>query len=376
MIVSSCQGTSPATSCVPPHRSTTSSPSSVTATDAPTSPSTSKFSAKASLTAPNPSPHRPLMSTIAATYFTGGVKISVEFPSVAFREGPRQLVELARAIETIGFDDLAMFDHVVMGYETPTRRAPMYPSQMPILEALVTLGFAAAVTERVTLSTEVLVLPQRQAVLVAKQVSTLDTLSGGRMRLGVGVGWQEVEYESLGEDFARRGTVMDEAIGVLRACWGDERIEARGERFDAAVIAMEPKPPQGGGLPIWVGGSAPAALRRAGTVGDGWMGMLAGDGATTLAMIAAIRGHAEAAGRDPLDVGLQAMLAPPPNDRGGKTFYQDLDAVARRAEEVRDLGFGWLAINATAVFQAGARSVAEMVERLDAIHARLREAVG
>ena len=87
------------------------------------------------------------------------VKISVEFPSVASREGPAKVVELARAVESIGFDDLAMFDHVVMGYETDTRRAPMYPSQMPILEALVTLGYVAAVTERVTLSTEVLVLP-------------------------------------------------------------------------------------------------------------------------------------------------------------------------------------------------------------------------
>ena len=131
------------------------------------------------------------------------MKISVEFPSVAYREGPDKVAELARTIEEIGYDDLAMFDHVVMGYPTDTRRAPIYPPQMPILEALVTLGFAAAVTKRVTLSTEVLVLPQRQAALVAKQVSTIDTLSGGRMRLGVGVGWQAAEYETLGEDFSR-----------------------------------------------------------------------------------------------------------------------------------------------------------------------------
>src|SRR5215210_6554070 len=195
----------------------------------------------------------------------GGVKISVEFPSVAYREGPAKVLDLARSIESIGFDDLAMFDHVVMGYATEARGAPMYPSQMPIMEALVTLGFVAAVTDRVTLSTEVLVLPQRQAVLVAKQVSTIDTLSGGRMRLGIGVGWQEVEYQSLGEDFARRGTVMDEAIGLLRACWRDERVEARGERFEADAIAMEPKPPQGARLPLWIGGTGAAALRRAGT---------------------------------------------------------------------------------------------------------------
>ena len=84
-----------------------------------------------------------------------------------------------------------------------------------------------------SLSTEVLVLPQRQAVLVAKQVSTLDTLSGGRMRLGVGVGWQEPEFRALGEDYTRRGIVMDEAIGLLRSCWRDQRIVDRGERFDA-----------------------------------------------------------------------------------------------------------------------------------------------
>jgi probable F420-dependent oxidoreductase len=304
------------------------------------------------------------------------MNISVEFPSVAYREGPDKVAELARVIEAIGYDDLAVFDHVVMGFETPTRPAPRYPTQMPILEALVTLGFVAAVTERVTMSTEVLVLPQRQAALVAKQVSTLDTLSGGRMRLGVGVGWQEVEYQTLGEDFRRRGRMMDDAIGLLRSCWGDERIERRGDRFDADAIAMEPKPPQGGRLPIWVGGNTPAALRRAGTLGDGWMGMVAGDVEQTRAVIETVRRHAESVGRDPLAFGLQAMLAAPPNDRAGKTFYQDHDRVVRRAEQVQKLGFGWLAINATAIFQSGARSVSAMGEQLEALHRRLREAVG
>jgi len=304
------------------------------------------------------------------------MKLSVEFPSVAYRDGPAKVAELARAIESIGYDDLAIFDHVVMGYPTATRQAPMYPPQMPILEALVTLGFAAAVTSRVTLSTEVLVLPQRQAMLVAKQVSTLDTLSGGRMRLGVGVGWQEAEYEALGEDFRGRGRRMDEAIGLLRAAWGDERIDARGERFVAEAIAMEPKPPQGGRLPIWVGGTTPAALRRAGEQGDGWMGMLAATPEKVRAMIDTVRRHAEAAGRDPDAVGLQAMLAPPPNDQGGKDFYRDHDRVLRRAEEVAALGFEWLSINATAIFQAGARSVDAIVDELGRLHGRLRELGG
>ena len=114
------------------------------------------------------------------------MKLSVEFPSVSYREGGTGVVRLAKAIERIGFDQLDVFDHVVMGFPTPNRPAPMYPPKMPILEALMTLAHIAAVTERIGLGTEVLVLPQRQPVLVAKQVSTLDTLSGGRVRLGVG----------------------------------------------------------------------------------------------------------------------------------------------------------------------------------------------
>jgi probable F420-dependent oxidoreductase len=304
------------------------------------------------------------------------VKISVEFPSVAYRDGPAHVIELAKAIETMGYDDIAVFDHVIMGYATESRPAPMYPSQMPILEALITLGFIAAVTERVTLSTEVLVLPQRQAIMVAKQVSTIDTLSGGRVRLGVGVGWQQAEFDALGEDFGTRGTVMDEAIALMRTCWGEERIEQRGLRFDADAIAMEPKPPQGGRLPIWVGGDSPAALRRTGQVGDGWMGSVLGKDERVRASMDEIRRHAEAAGRDPMTLGMQAMLAPPPRDAGGKTFYQDHDRVVARAEQVQKLGFDWLAVNATAIFQAGARSTDAIIDALGRIHARLRDAVG
>jgi alkanesulfonate monooxygenase SsuD/methylene tetrahydromethanopterin reductase-like flavin-dependent oxidoreductase (luciferase family) len=108
------------------------------------------------------------------------MKIAVEFPSIAFREGPAKVAEMARAIEEIGYDELAVFDHVVMGYPTDTRSAPMYPPKMPILEALMMLAFAAAVTERVSLSTEVLVLPQRQPVLVHGVVLSAWKLDGCR----------------------------------------------------------------------------------------------------------------------------------------------------------------------------------------------------
>ncbi|MGF1596788.1 MAG: LLM class F420-dependent oxidoreductase [Acidimicrobiales bacterium] len=304
------------------------------------------------------------------------MKLSVEYPSVAFREGPAKVLELGRAIEEIGYDEIAVFDHVLMGYPTDTRPAPMYPPQMPILEAVVLLSQLAAVTERVGLSTEVLVLPQRQPVLVAKQFSTLDTLSGGRVRLGVGVGWQASEYDALEEDFGNRGRRMDEAIRLLRAYWGDERIDFEGEFYTSTAMAMEPKPPQGASLPIWIGGGSRAALRRTAELGDGWMGTALPDDDKMMALVASIRSQAEDFGRDPATIGMHMMLQPPPRDEADKRFYADHDRVVARAATLAKLGFDWAAINATAIFQAGARSVDAMVDELGVIHAKISAAIG
>ncbi len=304
------------------------------------------------------------------------MRLSVEFPSVAYREGPQAVSRLAQAIERIGFDQLDIFDHVVMGHPHESRPRPVYPPGMPILEALVTLGYAAAVTERIGLGTEVLVLPQRQPVLVAKQVSTLDTLSGGRMRLGVGVGWQASEYEALGCDFNDRGQRMDEAIQLLRACWKEDCIDFDGRFYQSQAMAMAPRSPQGERLPIWVGGGSPAALKRVGELGDGWLGMGVESTEDARAMIDSIRRHAEAAGRDPDAIGLQMALGLPPRDEKGKNFYRDRDAVLARAAAVREMGFEWGALNATAIFQAGYRSVDAMIEQLADLHGAIRAEVG
>src|SRR4029077_13641817 len=152
----------------------------------------------------------------------------------------------ARAIECIGYDHIDIFDHVVMGVPIEGRERGPYNAAMPILEALMALSYIAAVTSRVTLGTEVLVLPQRQPTLVAKQLSTLDTLSGGRVRLGIGVGWQESEYEALGENFRTRGARMDEAIRLLRAYWSDANVSFDSAHYKTVAMSMEPKPPQGG----------------------------------------------------------------------------------------------------------------------------------
>ena len=305
------------------------------------------------------------------------MRLTVEFPSVAYRDGPEGVAALAKAIEQIGYDEIDMFDHVVMGFPLEGRDTGPYPANMPILEALITLGYIAAVTERVGLGTEVLVLPQRQPTLVAKQISTLDTLSGGRVRFGAGVGWQDSEYEALGVDYRQRGAMMDEAIELLRASWSDTSVDYEGEHYVSRAMAMEPKPPQGGGIPIWIGGGSPAALRRAGRIGDGWMasGMLGDEAA---AAMATVKHHAEEAGRDPAALGFQAQLAPPPRagDPGTRDFWARPADVAATAAAAAEAGFGWAAVNVTGVFVAGARTPDDLIDALKELHDAIRAETG
>jgi probable F420-dependent oxidoreductase len=306
------------------------------------------------------------------------MKLAVEFPSVAYREGPKAVGKLAKGIEDIGYDQLDVYDHVVMGYDIEGRTKSIYPAQMPIIEAFMMLSYAAAVTEKIGLGTEVLILPQRQPALVAKQVSSLDTLSDGRVRLGVGIGWQESEYEALGEIFKTRGRRMDEAMELLRAYWREERIEFESEHYPTKAMAMEPKPPQGGDLPVWVGGNTPPAFRRVGKYGDGWLASQVSDADFAKRAMDVIREAAVSAGRNPNAIGWQSMIAPPPRagDTAGKTFYAEPDRVAARVVELKEMGFDGVAVNATAIFQSGSRSVDAMLDALRAIHDRLREEVG
>jgi probable F420-dependent oxidoreductase len=306
------------------------------------------------------------------------MKLAVEFPSIAFRDGPEGVAKLAQEIERIGYDQLDMFDHVVMGYPLPDRPQGPYPPRMPILEALITLSYVAAVTTRIGLGTEVLVLPQRQPTLVAKQISTLDTLSNGRVRLGIGVGWQASEYEALGERFEDRGRRMDEGIGLLREYWSEERIDHDGPAYRAEAMAMEPKPPQGAAIPIWIGGHAPVVLDRVGRLGDGWLAAQVRDADGARKAFDTIAQAAEKVGRDPATIGKQSMISPPPreNDDAGRGFFGDHDRVAARTAELKAMGFDWATINATAIFQAGARSMDAMVNALGNLHDRLRREVG
>ena len=306
------------------------------------------------------------------------MKLAVEFPSISYREGPTAITKLAKGIEEIGYDHLDVYDHVAMGYDIEGREKSFYPAQMPIIEAFMMLSYAAAVTERIGLGTEVLVLPQRQPALVAKQVSSLDTLSNGRVRLGVGVGWQASEYEALSENFKTRGQRMDECIELIRSYWRDERVDFEGKSYTAKAMAMEPKPPQGEGLPVWIGGNTPPAFRRVGKFGDGWLASQVSDAEFAERAMDAIREAASAAGRDPETIGWQSMISPPPRagDTAGKTFYAETDRVVARVADLKKMGFDGVAVNATAIFQAGSRSIDAILTALKIIHDRLRAEVG
>jgi probable F420-dependent oxidoreductase len=295
------------------------------------------------------------------------MKLAVQFPSVFYRGGPAAITALVRGVEQLGYDQVDMFDHVTMAHPKEGRSTGAYPANMPLLEALTALAYFAAVTERVGLGTEVLVLPQRQPALVAKQVATIDILSGGRVRLGVGVGWQPAEYESLGVPFAERGRRMDECVQLLRAYWAEPTINFAGRHYTADAMAMDPKPrPGSAGPPIWMGGSAEAALRRTGRLGDGW---LAGGGETpesATARMAIIRRAAEEAGRDPAALGFQIQLGDP----------RDLGAMAERAARFTAAGFGWGTVSMTGLYTSGARDVDAQLDALGTIRDRLRAETG
>ena len=173
------------------------------------------------------------------------------------------LTAAARQAEDLGFDDVWVAEHIAVPVGVP------YPPSF-LLESLATLAFAAAVTTRVGLGTSVLVLPLRQPVIVAKQLATVDRLSGGRLTLGLGAGWLEEEFEACNVEYRKRGDLMDEAIDVLRACWGSAPASFSGPTVSFSDLKVQPLP--GRAIPLWIGGVSERALRRAVEQGDGWTG--------------------------------------------------------------------------------------------------------
>jgi len=217
---------------------------------------------------------------------------------------PETAVGLAQLAEELGFESLWTVEHVVVptGYESPYPYSPTGKMPggegVPIPDPLIWLAYVAAATTRIRLATGILILPQRNPLILAKELATLDRLSGGRVELGVGVGWLEEEFDAIGVPFARRGARTDEYIDVLRRLWREPETEYAGEFTNFAPLKSYPKPATADGPRIHVGGHTAVAARRAGRLGDGFFpGRGEHDG--LLPLLEEMRVAAKDAGRDP-----------------------------------------------------------------------------
>ncbi|MGD0981900.1 MAG: LLM class F420-dependent oxidoreductase [Solirubrobacteraceae bacterium] len=199
------------------------------------------------------------------------MQIGVVYPQTELRGDPAAVRQIGRAVEELGFDHLLAYDHVLGAVHADRTRqlTGPYTEHDPFHDPFVMFAYLAGITERIQFTTGVLVLPQRQSALVARQAADVDLLSGGRLRLGVGIGWNYVEYEALGQDFATRGARQEEQIELLRRLFTEPVVDFSG-RFDRVDRAsLMPKPARS--IPIWLGGSAEAALDRAARLADGFI---------------------------------------------------------------------------------------------------------
>jgi probable F420-dependent oxidoreductase len=199
------------------------------------------------------------------------VKFGVVFPQTEIAPDAAAVRDYAQTAEGLGYDYLLAYDHVLgANPERPGGWRGPYTHESQFHEVFVLLGYLAAITERLELVTGVVILPQRQTALVAKQVTEIDILSGGRLRLGVGIGWNEVEYIGLNENFHNRGKRIEEQVTLLRELWTKPLVKFEGEFHTIPDAGIKPMPVQRP-IPIWFGGGADVVLKRMARLGDGWI---------------------------------------------------------------------------------------------------------
>jgi probable F420-dependent oxidoreductase len=208
----------------------------------------------------------------------------------------------------MGYTHILAFDHVLgANPDRPGGWKGPYTYRHVFHEPFVLFGFLAAVTQRVELVTGIVILPQRQTALVAKQAAAVDVLSRGRLRLGVGVGWNPVEFEALGENFRNRGKRVEDQIAVMRALWTKELVTFEGRWHRVTDAGINPLPHRRP-IPIWMGGESEVVLHRAARMADGWMPHFR-PSATAQAIVDRLHGDIKAAGRDPSQFGIEGQMA-------------------------------------------------------------------
>jgi probable F420-dependent oxidoreductase len=203
------------------------------------------------------------------------MKIGIVYPHFEFGSDPAAIKDFAQTAEGLGYSHIGADDHVIgPNPDRPGGWKGWVTYQTAFFEPFVLFGFMAGVTQRIMFETCVLLLPQRQTVLVAKQAAGLDLLSNGRLRLGVGIGWNEIEYLSLGADFHNRGKRVEEQIRLLRSLWTSPLVDFQGRWHTIPDAGMTPMPVQRP-IPIWLGGQSEPVIRRAAQLADGWMPLYA-----------------------------------------------------------------------------------------------------
>lgn len=286
------------------------------------------------------------------------MRLGVIFPQTESGTDPIAIRDYLQAVEDVGYDHLLIYDHV-LGADPANRPGwrGNYTYRDSFHEPLVFLGYVAAITRRIELATGVIVLPQRQTALVAKQAAEVDVLTGGRLRLGVGVGWNEVEYEALNQAFADRGARIVEQIALLRELWTKPVVTFNGRWHQIDGAGLNPLPVQRP-IPIWMGGWDERVLRRIGRLADGWF-PLRHPPEGWAPVIERVREYARQAGRDPTSIGIEPRF----------TLRGTPDDWRRAKEEWETLGATHLALNTMGV---GLTSLGDHVEAIR----RWREAVG
>jgi len=275
------------------------------------------------------------------------MQIGVTFPQNEIGADPIAILDYVQAAEELGYSYLVAYDHIVGAGDTHPKEWG-YSRQL-FHEPFVLFGYIAALT-RLELVTAVIILPQRQTALLAKQAAEIDILTHGKFRMGVGVGWNPLEYEAQGADFHTRGRAIEEQVEILRQFWTQDFVTYKG-RFHTINDAGLNPPPVQRPIPIWMGGSSDSLLRRVARIGDGWFPQGPPDAAMH-ATLERLRGYTQEAGRDPGAVGIDARL----NANEG-----DLDDLVRRTEEWSKLGATHISLN---TMRAGYRSPGEHIEAI------------
>ena len=281
------------------------------------------------------------------------MRVGAVFPQVEIGTDPDVIARYARTVEELGYDHLVIFDHVLgADANRPGGWTGAYDHRSMFHEPLVLFGYLAAITTRLGLATAVLVLPQRQTALVAKQAAEVDILSRGRLILGVGIGWNQVEYEALGMSFTNRGRRIEEQIALLRALWTQEVVEFEGRWHRIARAGINPVPVQRP-IPIWMGGgwdrqkrtTVETALRRIARLADGWFTHLPPneDGRTGMEDF---RRLVREEGRDPAKVPVEGRL--PAAGSGPDEWKRGIDAfrqMGMTGVELNTMGAGYRAVD-------------------------------